>query len=179
MLATPNFGFVLFMSYWRKARMSSCVRSIPLARTLFGEQTALVARPLCDCPQPRTKRLSHLLPDSTKPMATSRAEPSKAPPGQVPRPISHLWFPVQYAVNKMPTNCIRKTQNCCNDLGRNVFIEGPELGFRAKAFCLIKGVNRLHSRVMVIDPEKVIYVMFSIFLNLLFPREFTLCLLSP
>lgn len=50
-----------------------------------------------------------------------------------------------------------------SDLGRKcLHREGPELGLRSKAFCLISGISRLH-KVTVIDPEEVIYVMFSIF----------------
>lgn len=50
----------------------------------------------------------------------------------------------------------------CNGLGRKcLHREGPELSLRPRTVCLIKGLNRLYSRAMVIDPEKGSYVMFS------------------
>lgn len=44
----------------------------------------------------------------------------------------------------------------------NVFIEKDPSLASDQEHCLIKGLNRLYSRMMVIDPEKVIYVIFSI-----------------
>lgn len=64
----------------------------------------------------------------------------------------------------------------CNDLGRKcLHREGPELGLRPRTVCLIKDLNRLYSRVMVIDPEKVFYVMFSFFKKTFYLGKYLFC----